>query len=184
MPPTQFTMKSIKLVAALALPLAACGSTPEAPEQASVSPNEPTEVMAETDMDAESMTVDPVERLEAAMPCAAQDIQMFQVFGLSTSSMASSSPETLSAVASALSQQDRETLVELCRGEEPDGFVLQRGTWMEVVGAGTEFIQFGGQDLDVELVTCEIVAAPDDRHVGQRVTMPIGWLTGRVVCEQ
>jgi hypothetical protein len=179
-------MKSIHVIAALALPLAACGTTSTASTVASQP--ETIEIVVEdrgqdeaAQNDAESL--DPVARLDAAQEIDARSLAMFQEFGLQATCIGAASTQDLVDVAAALSAQDRAALVTMCNPEDGRAFVMPRGTWLEVVASGTECVTFGQHDLDVELVTCEVIAAPEDRNVGQTITIPIGWIQGRIVAQ-
>lgn len=178
---TTYTMKSIQLFAVIALPLAACGSTREA-TNASVAPAPRTEQVA-MEVAEPPRPVDPLARLESGCKAQPRDLALFATFGVTSTCIAAADIDALPKVAGALATQDRATLVTMCKQDEPDAFVLARGTWLEVVGVGTEFVEYGEFDLEVELMTCEVVAAPEGRHVGQRITMPIGWLNDRIVVD-
>ena len=177
-------MKSIQLIAALALPLAACGS----PSKSSVQPVmiEPvTLVQAETMEEAEPPVVerDPLARINAGYDADARILGLFREFGLTETCIAAATMEDLPQVAGALVSQDKATLVSMCDPDNPEAFVMPRGTWLEVVATGTETMWFGERELEVELLTCEVIDAPEGRHVGHTVTMPIGWIQGRIVVE-
>ncbi len=173
-------MKSIQIIAALALPLAACGS----PSKSSVQPiaNERA-INTEVQETAAPEVSDPIARIENGCEANARDLGLFQQFGLSASCIGAASVEELPSVAGALVSQDKAALVTMCNPDAPQAFVMPRGTWLEVVATGTELVTFGDRDLEVELITCEIVAAPEDRHVGYTVTVPVGWIQGRIVVE-
>jgi hypothetical protein len=181
-------MKSTYLIAAFVLPLAACGSTSKSSVQpaivepaveVSTQPNDsarPNRRMATT-------AVDPLARLDAACDADARALGLFRQFGLKGTCIAAATVEDLPDVAGALVSQDKAALVSMCAPDSPQAFVMPRGTWLEVVATGTEEMRFGNQEVEVELVTCEVVAAPDGRHVGHTVTMPIGWIQGLIVVE-
>jgi hypothetical protein len=177
-------MKSTHLIAVLALPLAACGS----PSKSSVQPvmNEPVAVVrVETTEDVQPTVIelDPLARVDAGCEADARVLGLFRQFGLTGTCIAAATVEDLPQVASALVSQDKAALVSMCDPDDPQAFVMPRGTWLEVVATGTETMQFADQELEVELLTCEVVDAPDGRHVGHTVTMPIGWIQGRIVVE-
>ncbi|MEZ6016145.1 MAG: hypothetical protein R3F49_13580 [Planctomycetota bacterium] len=175
-------MKSIHLIAALALPLAACGSPSKATVQPVIDEQSVTVDVQESRHAAQSIA-DPLAQIEVGCEADARSLGLFQRFGLSATCIAAASVQDLPGVAGALVSQDKATLVSMCNPEAPQAFVMPRGTWLEVVGTGTESVQFGARELEVEIVTCEIIAAPEDRHVGHSVTMPIGWIQGRIVVE-
>lgn len=174
-------MKSLHLLAALTLPLAACGTTSKSSVQPAMS--EPVAVIEDQAEEEPVVAVDPLSRLEGACLADARALGLFQMFGLTETCIAASSISGLSEVAGALVSQDKAALVAMCEADAPQAFVMPRGTWLEVIATGTEAMQFAGGPLEVELVTCEVVAAPDDRHVGHMVTMPIGWIQGRIAIE-
>jgi len=174
-------MKSIHLIAALALPLAACGSTSKSSVQPAM--NEPVVEVQQDSYGALSAPLDPLARIDAGCEADARALGLFQQFGMTGTCIAAASMESLPGVASALVSQDKAALITMCDPNAPEAFVMARGTWLEVVATGTETMQFGDQELEVELLTCEILDAPEDRHVGHTVTLPIGWIQGRIVVE-
>jgi hypothetical protein len=190
-------MKSIHLIVAFALPLAACGSTSKSSVQATM-----TEPVVEVqgpfveaapqveraqpvvrDPLSSPVVLDPLARIDAGCDADARALGLFREFGLTSTCIGSATVQQLPQVASALVSQDKAALVSMCNPDAPQAFVMPRGTWLEVVATGTETMHFGGEELEVELLTCEVVAAPEDRHVGHTVTMPIGWIQGRIVVE-
>lgn len=176
-------MKSIHLIAALALPLAACGSTSKSSVQPVANDTTVSIDVQNEDTELAESTLDPLARVEQGCEADARNLGLFQEFGLAASCIGASSSAELPAVAGALVSQDKAALVSMCDPDAPQAFVMPRGTWLEVVATGTEMMTFGDQDLEVELVTCEIVAAPENRHVGYMVTVPIGWIQGRIVVD-
>jgi len=175
-------MKSIHLIAALALPLAACGSTSKSSVQPAL--NEPVvEVQAGFTEVAQPTPIGPLARIDAGCDADARALGLFREFGLKGTCIAAATVADLPQVASALVSQDKAALVSMCDPDAPQAFVMPRGTWLEVIATGTETMSFGDQYLEVELLTCEVIDAPDDRHIGQTVTMPIGWIQGRIVVE-
>ena len=174
-------MKSLHLIAALALPLAACGSTSKSSVQPG--PVEPIQAAPVEAAPAPNEGMDPIQRLEQGCEADVRSLGLFQQFGINTTSIAAAGIQHLPQVAAALASQDKATLVGMCGAEDTAAYVMPRGTWLEVSAIGTETVTFGEQELEVELMTCEIISAPDDRHVGQSITMPLGWLQGRVVID-
>jgi len=182
-------MKSIYLIAALALPLAACSTT----SKSSVQPVVANKAIAVDMQPVQDVAVasprtalDPMQRLEAGCDANPRNIELFQQFGLKNTCIAAASSDVLPEVGDALVAQDRATLMQLCASEDgttPAAFVMPRGTWLEVIASGTEELVFAGFDLEVQLITCEVVAAPENRHVGQVLTLPLGWLSGRIVID-
>lgn len=178
-------MKSTHFLAVLALPLVACSSTTSAtvqpaPNQASITIEE--QGQPQRPSNAERVDV-PSLRLEQGCAADARSLGLFQRFGLTGTCIGASSVESLPAVAGALVSQDKASLVGMCGTDEPKAFVMPRDTWLEVVASGTETVEFSGRMLEVELITCEVISAPEQRHVGKLVTIPVGWIQGRIVAE-
>lgn len=179
-------MKSIHLIAALTLPLAACGSTSKSSVPTAM--NEPVvEVQTQSGEVAQSTSMqtpmDPLARIDAGCDADARALGLFREFGLTGTCIAAATVENLPEVARALVSQDKAALVAMCHPDAPEAFVMPRGTWLEVIATGTETMSFGDQELEVELLTCEVIDAPEGRHVGHTVTVPIGWIQGRIVVE-
>lgn len=146
--------------------------------------NEPVvEVQGQFTEVVKSTPTDPLARIDAGCDADARALGLFREFGLTGTCIAAATVEDLPQVASALVTQDKAALVSMCDPDSPEAFVMPRGTWLEVIATGTESMSFGDQYVEVELLTCEVIDAPDDRHVGQTVTMPIGWIQGRIVVE-